>query len=450
MLGRDGYFYGTTQSGGTANLGTVFKITAGGSLTVLHNFTGIGSDGYAPYAPPIQATDGNFYGTTIASGAGAGMIYKITGSGTFTPVYQFSGGTDGAQPYDPLIQGTDGNFYGTTAYGGTGFGVVFKITPTRIFKAIHIFDDFHGAYPIGALVQGSDGNFYGTTDSDSSVGRGVIFKITPTGSFTLLHYMNGVVGGKTDAGLVQATDSNLYGAAALGGAVNGGTIFEVTPFSPLYSFDGTTGSTPLVTPLQHTDGALYGDTASGGTGNVSPCTTLTCGVFYRWSDPLRLKPFVTLLPYSGKVGDKIEFLGQGFKQSLTTVSFGTAKSSSVMVPTQYPGTYLTAIVPSGATTGPVYVSTSGVTQKSNKRFRVIPQITSFSPTSGPVGISVTIKGISLKQTTKVTFGGVPATSFTVDSDTQVTATVPGGAKTGKITVTTPGGTATSSGTFTVI
>jgi hypothetical protein len=66
-----------------------------------------------------------------------------------------------------------------------------------------------------------------------------------------------------------------------------------------------------------------------------------------------------------------------------------------------------------------------------------------------VGTLVTITGVSLTQTTRVTFGGVAATSFTVNSDTQVTATVPTGAKTGKIAVTTSGGTAIGTGTFTV-
>jgi len=79
----------------------------------------------------------------------------------------------------------------------------------------------------------------------------------------------------------------------------------------------------------------------------------------------------------------------------------------------------------------------------------VPQITSFSPTSGLVGTEVTIDGVGLKQTTEVTFGGVKATTFTVESATQVKAIVPTGAKTGKIVVTTPSGTATSAGTFTV-
>jgi hypothetical protein len=80
---------------------------------------------------------------------------------------------------------------------------------------------------------------------------------------------------------------------------------------------------------------------------------------------------------------------------------------------------------------------------------VLPTITGFTPTSGPDGTPVTITGTGLTQTTKVTFGGVKATTFTVNSDTQVTADVPTGAKTGKIGITTKGGKATSKTSFTV-
>jgi len=111
-------------------------------------------------------------------------------------------------------------------------------------------------------------------------------------------------------------------------------------------------------------------------------------------------------------------------------------------------TYITATVPFPAKTGTVTVVTPGGTLTSNKKFRVTPQITGFSPPSGPVGTSVTITGESLTQTTRVTFGGVPAT-FTVNSDQQVTATVPTGAVTGKIAITTPGGSASSAKSFTV-
>lgn len=216
-----------------------------------------------------------------------------------------------------------------------------------------------------------------------------------------------------------------------------GTIYRTTTqgaFSALYNFDRPTGSTPEVTLLQHTTGILYGETLDGGSHND--------GVFYSFKNGL--KPFVRLLPTSGKVGKTVEVLGQGFNGA-TGVSFnGTTAAFKVSA-----DTYLTATVPAGATTGPVTVTMSGGKLNSNQKFRVTPVIKTFSPTSGPVGTPVVITGVSLTQTTKVTFGGVKATSFTKDSDTQVTATVPTGAITGKIAITTPGGNATSPGIFTV-
>jgi hypothetical protein len=95
---------------------------------------------------------------------------------------------------------------------------------------------------------------------------------------------------------------------------------------------------------------------------------------------------------------------------------------------------ITTTVPAGAATGTVEVKTPGGTLKSNVVFRVTPQITSFKPTSGPVGTPVKITGVSLTQTKEVTFGGVKAPTFTVNSDTKVTATVPKDAKTGYIAV----------------
>jgi uncharacterized repeat protein (TIGR03803 family) len=448
-LGTDGNFYGTTYAGGTSysggsnGWGTVFKVTASGRLTVLYNFTD-GSDGAWPYAPPIQGKDGNFYGTTTLGGTQGnnGTIYKISPSGTFTPIYQFDY-THGSDAFAPLVQGIDGNFYGTTGFGGSnGNGIVFKITTAGEMTVLYNFDGTHGANPYGSLVQGSDGNFYGTTRAGGT-GYGVVFKITPTGALTVLHNIDGNTDGDTPlVGLVQGTDGNLYGVNSGIQLDTLGNIFKVSlkgSYSVLYNFDGTTGSNPKATPFQHTNGTIYGDTNRGGTGSQG-CGG--CGVFYSLTGNLRA--FVSLLPYSGKVGKTIEFLGQGFASS-TTVSF----NGTLARPTVKSGTYLAAAVPNGATTGFVRVTTSSGTLTSNKKFRVTPQIKSFGPTSGPVGTVVTITGVSLTQTYEVTFGGVKATTFTVNSDTQVTATVPTGAKTGKISITTAGGAATSATSFTV-
>jgi uncharacterized repeat protein (TIGR03803 family) len=447
-LGTDGNFYGTTSQSGASGGGTVFNITPSGQLSVLYNFTG-SSDGAVPYASPIQGTDGNFYGTTTAGGSsGYGTVYKLTPAGKLTPLYQFDF-TTGAYPYAPLSQGTDGNFYGTANAGGSvscGCGEIFKITPSGKFALLYAFDGTLGYDPFGPLLQGSDGNFYGTTFNGDTYGGGDAFKLTPSGKFKVLYtFHGGAAGGNPYAGLVQATDGNFYGVNSAGGKNSFGNIFTITPtggYTNLYDFDETTGASPEVTLLQHTNGSLYGDTSSGGTGNMI-CGVGTCGVFYTWD--AGLKPFVSLVSTSGKVGRTIGILGQGFTKSTTSVAFGATAATFKY----YSANYITATVPNGATTGFVTVKTPGGTLTSNKSFRVTPVIRFFKPTSGKVGTPVTITGTSFTGATKVTFGGVKATVFSVDKDTQVTATVPTGAKTGKIAITTPGGTAVSPGVFTV-
>src|SRR5262249_41661536 len=139
---------------------------------------------------------GNFYGTTCPkcnNQPGFGSIYKITPSGTFTPLYQCDGNLCFDLP-DPLVLGTDGNFYGTSSDGG-GNGDIFKITPAGKFTVLYNFDVTHGRIPYGPLVQGSDGNFYGTAVSGGVHQFGVVFKMTPTGRLTVLHNMNGTTDG---------------------------------------------------------------------------------------------------------------------------------------------------------------------------------------------------------------------------------------------------------------
>jgi len=413
-------------------------------VNTLYTFTG-GADGKTPLAPPIQGIDGNFYGTASQGGSsgGFGTVYKITPSGTFTTLHSFADATDAAFPSAPLVQATNGSFYGTTEAGGSfNEGNVFKITASGTFTTLFTFDDTHGGNPFDGLIQGSDGNFYGTAKVHGAGTDGVVFKITPAGAITVLHSFAGTGDGADPVGgLVQATDGNLYGTTSMATGTSGcGTIFRIstsgTNFATLFTFpsDGSKGCNPQVTLVQHTNGILYGDTGGGGTANGGVLFSLNAS----------LPAFVSLLPTSGKVGKTIEFLGQGFTGT-TKVSFNGTPAIFTVVSS----TFLTATVPNGATTGFVTVTTPSGTLTSNKKFRVTPQITTFNPTSGPVGTSVTITGVSLTQTTKVSFGGVKATTLKVNSDTQVTATVPTGAMTGKITITTTGGTATSAGAFTV-
>lgn len=443
-LASDGSLWGTTY-----NTPTIFKVTPQGGVTTMFAMTVEGVDGSYPAAPPTQGTDGNFYGTATLGGTNNdGTIYKITPSGTFTVLYTCKA-TDCYGPRAPLTQGSDGNFYGTSEYGGAnGQGCIFRITPAGMLTVLYSFDYTHGSSLVAALVQGTDRNFYGTTYGGGNSGYGTIFKMTLAGVLTVLHNMDGFSDGRyLDSGLVQATDGNFYGVAVNGGSTDGyGSLFKITSagvFAVLYDFDVSTGAYPRTTLLQHTNGLLYGTTQGGGSGSAAPCSVGTCGVIYSFN--IGAVPFVSFVGAPvGRVGKSVEILGQGFTGA-TAVTFGKVPASYTVVS----DTYLTAVVPAGATTAAVTVTTPAGRLLSNKKFRVTPQVKTFSPTSGAVGTPVTITGVSLTQATKVTFGGVAATSFTVNSDTQITATVPTGAVTGKITVTTPGGTASSSTNFTV-
>ena len=100
----------------------IANVSPAQTLTTLHNFAGHPNDGADPYAGLVQGTDGNFYGTTSSGGANNnGTVFKITPSGTVTILHNFAGPpTDGNDPTAELIQASDGNFYGTTALAVNG------------------------------------------------------------------------------------------------------------------------------------------------------------------------------------------------------------------------------------------------------------------------------------------------------------------------------------------
>jgi uncharacterized repeat protein (TIGR03803 family) len=445
----DGSLYGITSDGGVYGYGTVFKITTAGTLTTLHSFDT--ADGSYPQAALMQATDGNLYGVTGRGGAyGWGTVFKITPAGILTTLYSFcaqTNCTDGGSPGLGLTQANDGNFYGTTGYGGAyGYGTVFRITPGGALATLYSFCAETGC-PDGrsanGVMQATDGNFYGTTweggliTSSCPLGCGTIFKMTPAGVLTTLHGFSGTDGSLPSAGLVQATDGNFYGTVGYGGAYGWGTVFKITAagmLTTLHSFtSGLDGSYPFTGLVQVTDGNLYGTTAQGG-GYYGTVFKLTLG----------MGPFVKAQPTSGMVGAAVIIVGTNLTGATSVRFNGTAATFTVVS-----GSEITTTVPAGATSGSVAVLTPSGALKSNVIFRVTPQIKTFSPTSGPVGTAVTITGVSLTQTKLVAFGGVLATQFSVNSDTQVTATVPAGAKSGKIGIATPGGTAVSATSFTV-
>jgi uncharacterized repeat protein (TIGR03803 family) len=129
VQGSDGLFYGTTNSGGTHAAGTVFNVSAAGVYSTLYAFSGTSGATSAQPGGLIEGGDGNFYGTIQYGGEAAcncGSIFRITASGTLTNLYYFAGPPDGMSPAGELTRGSDGYFYGSTPFGGTGSGTIYR------------------------------------------------------------------------------------------------------------------------------------------------------------------------------------------------------------------------------------------------------------------------------------------------------------------------------------
>ena len=364
-LATNGSFYGTTIEGGAYNNGEIFKMTPGGILTVLYSFTG-GADGIGPSAPPIEAIDGNFYGTTIGKTfAVFPTIYKLTPAGVLSTVYTFPDTYD--FPFAPLLQTADGYLYATSGNGGSSnCGQIIKLTVSGVVKAIHSFDcNAGGVTPVGPPIQASDGNLYGTTLHGGTYGAGIIYKLDgKTGSFSVLYNFGSIPndGYGPQASLTEGSDGNFYGGTAIGGTANAGTLFQVTPsgaYAQLYSFPtvlSEQAQEPYASPVQATGGAFYGPTLIGG--------SLGLGSIYRLN--MGLRPFITFVRSQGMVGSKAQILGQGLTGT-TSVTFNGVAATKFSVVSD---TYMTAVVPAGATTGAVVVATPAGNLSSNVSFRI--------------------------------------------------------------------------------
>lgn len=308
IQGKDGALYGMTTSGGAYGWGTVFKITLGGDYTVLHSFGASSLDGNRPLGSLLEASDGNFYGTTVGggssdcsrSGGECGTVFRISPNGEHTVLYYFgSSPWDGAIPNGSLIEGDDGSFYGTTSTGGDltcspfpkikGCGTVFKMTPAGEVTILHSFGaaPSDGILPQGPLIRGGDGAFYGTTylggggRCSTTPGCGTVFRITPAGTVTILYAFAQPSSDGTNLNaegynpapfLIRTRDGNFYGVteSTLGAStVRTGTVFRLTPsgvkttlhaFGPLMEAP----STPVGGLVETTNGVFYGITAENG------------------------------------------------------------------------------------------------------------------------------------------------------------------------------------------
>jgi uncharacterized repeat protein (TIGR03803 family) len=380
----NGNLYGTTADGGT-NFGTVFEITPAGKLTTLYRFCSLSgcADGSNPEAGLLQASDGNFYGTTCCGGTyGDGTVFKITKAGVLTTLASFDG-TNGNQPaFGSLIQGSDGNFYGTTILGGLntgcedsgGCGTIFRMSPRGKLTSLYSFCAQPGCTDgdelFGGLVQGANGIFYGTTTGGGVNGYGTIFALTPAGKLKTLHSFDFSDGAFPEAGLIQGTDGNFYGTTSNGGA-NGvaGTLFAITPagtLSTLYSFcsqaNCADGTGPFSGLIQATNGEFYGTTFAGG--SSTNCIG-GCGTAFSLS--VGLGPFIETRLSSGQAGSRVIVLGNNLTGTTAVEFNGTPSTFTVISETEIETT-----VPTGASTGFVTATSPSGTLTSNRPLQVIP------------------------------------------------------------------------------
>jgi uncharacterized repeat protein (TIGR03803 family) len=325
LAGKNGtLFYGTTFEGGAkGDYGTAFELSSTGTKTILYTFQGA-PDAANPQAGLTAGKNGVLFGDTDYGGdrtvcpktpsspGGCGTVYELSPSGsgyTERVIYSFQYGNDGAGPVGSILVAKNGELYGTTVRGGGssacaanggGCGTVFKLTPSGSRYAETVLYRFQGgsdgAGPRGTLIADSKGALYGTTfyggngacsDPSGFTGCGTAFKLTPSGSSYSESLIYNFQGGVTDglgprSALLAGKDGALYGTTTRGGSGDAGIVFSLARSGSsyvehiLYSFSGPDGFAPADENGLYADnsGDLYGTTQSGG---VSKCE---CGTVF--------------------------------------------------------------------------------------------------------------------------------------------------------------------------
>ena len=296
----DGTLYGVTrQGGGISTNGYLFRLRPDGSgYQVVHSFTvaELGSPFGRPGDSLVLGGDGALYGTTELGGsAGFGTLYKVNADGSgFTLLHSFTAGTttatltnDGGAPRGGLVFAADGNLYGLTTRGtatagatiNDSNGIIYRVAPDGSgYRVIYSFDQklaaIGGIRPV-ALIQGRDGLLYGTLQAVGPTAVGGIFSMRTDGTgFALLSGFSGAVplnGISPRTPVVHAADGFLYGTTVVGGARGQGTVFRMrtdgSAFQVIHSFvaaNQSNGYNPSGVFFQGRDGSLYGRTLEGG------------------------------------------------------------------------------------------------------------------------------------------------------------------------------------------
>jgi len=245
----DGNFYGVTSRGGAGGVGTLFRMTPDGAVTVLHDFMGSPADGADPQDQPIVASDGGVYGTTtcggkVEDGGGCGgTLYGLSSAGAYTLLHEFGAESGGYQPLSSPVE-SDHQLFGTTSAGGAGdFGMLYRIELGGSgFVSLHDFGggllavppNEDGARPVGRLLAAGDGRLYGTTANGGPNGRvfpagdGTFFRLSPGGDYELLGALgiDGADAAHPVAALIDGRDGYAYGTTDNGGTCRRGTVFR--------------------------------------------------------------------------------------------------------------------------------------------------------------------------------------------------------------------------------
>ena len=398
------------------------------SVTNLHGTAKLSGFMFIP--PPVISS---FSPTS----GGTGSVISITGTG-FTGVSQV---LIGGYASFKVISSTQ--IQATVGYGASG-----SITVSSPNGSANIPGFIYLNPPVVSSISpgsGGTGTIVTINGNNFSNATAVNFGTTPASSFT-------VVSSSQITATVAAGSSNGITITTPGGSVTYSYFSYIPPpvisqVSPLTGGSGSTiyitgsnlsgatvtiGGVPATAVSSYSSSQIGVTVGSGASGNIVLTTTSGTTTYpgFVWVPA----PVITSFsPQMGELGDKITITGTNFAGA-TSVIFGgiSATSFTILSPTS-----IEATVGQGAS-GAVTVSSAGGQTSLNGFVDLGPSITSFSPTQAGKGAIVTITGTNFTGVTAVAFGGVPATSFTINSSTQITAVV-GAGKSGSVTVTSPKG-----------
>jgi uncharacterized repeat protein (TIGR03803 family) len=271
-LGNDGKLYGTTSGGSVGEGGSIFDYDTETEILTKRAAFNPAPLGGQPYGALTEASNGKMYGLTAKGGSsGYGVLFELNPSGnTLTKQIDFTG-TNGKAPRGNLLLASNGKLYGMTSRGGEfDNGVLFEFSPTSGDYEVKVsFNDEDGMRPEGSLTESSNGKLYGLTTSGGSSGAGVVFEYTlDDGSYSKKADFNDENGAAPKGGLLQYTNGKFYGLTYYGGTQGSGVIFEFDPESGTIEkkidFTYENGANPVGGLLLASNGKLYGVTWDGG------------------------------------------------------------------------------------------------------------------------------------------------------------------------------------------